>query len=81
MEVRRTTHANRQLKKLPKAEQMMIREAEKALADWPQVTNVKRLKDRDDYRLRVGRYRVFFEIIDGAVVITQITIRDERTYQ
>lgn len=43
----------------------------------------KKLKDRDDYRLRVGRYRLIFSIIDQKpriIRIEEVKIRDDRTY-
>lgn len=82
MELEYTTHAQRQLKKLPKAQQGTIRDACRKLQEtWPRADNAIRLKDRKDYRLRIGRYRVIFEIDGDIVVITQVLIRSEDTYQ
>jgi len=54
-----------------------------ALKNWPECRGVKRLVQHQyQYRLRVGRYRVFFNI-DSAVKIIRIEEarkRDERTY-
>ena len=61
MEIRLTLHAHRQLKKLPPDIQAQIREGINDLAGWPCVRNVKGLQGREDYRLRVGRYRVFLK--------------------
>ncbi|KUG27361.1 hypothetical protein ASZ90_002797 [hydrocarbon metagenome] len=41
---------------------------------------MKKLTDRAGYRLRVGAYRVFFQVEDGKVVITEVKKRNERTY-
>lgn len=53
------------------------------LQGFPVMTNVKKLKNHEySYRLRVGRYRVFFEA-DGEVHIIRIEEvkkRDDRTY-
>ena len=54
------------------------------LAGFPDVSNVKSLANRPEYRLRVGRYRVIFSVSeDGAVtvvLIEEVKKRDERTY-
>lgn len=55
-----------------------------ALADCPtNAANVKALKGHDaGYRLRVGSYRVLFDLDDGVRIITvqEVKKRDERTY-
>ncbi|MBU1406056.1 MAG: type II toxin-antitoxin system RelE/ParE family toxin [Proteobacteria bacterium] len=54
-----------------------------SLQGFPEVLQVKKLKNHEhSYRLRVGRYRVFFEA-DGEVRIIRIEEvkkRDDRTY-
>ena len=55
------------------------------LAHWPDCTgDIKRLQGRVDYRLRVGDYRVIFEIDQRGtpiiVTIMQVEKRNERTY-
>jgi mRNA-degrading endonuclease RelE of RelBE toxin-antitoxin system len=75
-----TKKAHRQLGKLPAAESDAIDDAIDALASWPNCRNVKKLTDRAGYRLRVGAYRVFFQVEDGKVVITEVKKRNERTY-
>jgi mRNA interferase RelE/StbE len=45
--------------------------------------NVKRLRSHDyDYRLRVGNYRVFFDVEKTVEIvwIEEVKKRDERTY-
>ena len=39
-----------------------------------QNNNIKKLKGRDGYRLRVGDYRVFYDIIDKQLIIEVIDI-------
>jgi len=74
-EVLASTRYVRQLRKLPKQDiQRIIKEVEK-LKDFPDVVNVKALKARKDYRLRIGRYRVIFEIREHTVYVTQVTDR------
>ncbi len=79
-----TPKAARQLRKLPAEAQVDIRDAVKAqLSVFPNCTGVKHLTDHCySYRLRVGRYRVFFEF-DGTVKLVQIEEvkkRDDHTY-
>jgi mRNA-degrading endonuclease RelE of RelBE toxin-antitoxin system len=80
MEIRRTTHATRQLRKLPAAARDAINNAIGALENWPAVTGVKALQGREGYRLRVGRYRVLFEVTRSVIWVTEILIRDDNTY-
>jgi len=71
--------AHRQLEKLPSADSDAIDDAIDGLASWPNCRNVKKLTDRTGYRLRVGAYRVFFNVEGGKVVITEVKKRNERT--
>ena len=80
MEIKILTRAIRQLKKLPPDVRKEIAASIGELADWPQTRNVKSLHGRDDYRLRVGRYRVIFEVTGLVIHITEIIIRNEKTY-
>lgn len=80
MKVERSTHAIRQIRKLPDSVRADINAAIRSLENWPHVDKIKRLQGRDDYRLRVGNYRVFFEITSGTIWITQVLIRNENTY-
>lgn len=60
-----------------------IYDAAEALAGWPDCANVKPLTNHKyGYRLRVGRYRVFFDAIKSVkiVEIQEVKKRDERTY-
>ena len=53
------------------------------LAEWPRVRNVKALSGHEfGYRLRVGRYRVLFDVEDAVQIISvqEIKKRDDRTY-
>ncbi|UWN51669.1 hypothetical protein ASALC70_03902 [Alcanivorax sp. ALC70] len=66
-------------------QRMAILDAVQGLANCPtNAANVKALKRRRaGYRLRVGRYRVLFDLDDGVRIITvqEVKKRDERTYQ
>lgn len=81
-----STKAVRQLRKIAdKARRQRIFAEAQQLAGWPNCHgDIKRLQRRDDYRLRVGDYRVIFEIDQSAapitLIITQVEKRNERTY-
>ncbi len=47
---------------------------------FPNYQNVKRLTNRDDFRLRVGQYRVIFTVDLRIISIEEVKKRDERTY-
>ncbi len=53
------------------------------LLHWPDVKKIKKLTDHKyDYRLRIGRYRIFFDV-EGTVNIIhieEVKKRDDRTY-
>lgn len=76
--------ALKQLKKLGnKPAQARILSATAELARFPDVANVKTLINHQyGYRLRVGDYRVFFNVAADiqVVLIEEVKKRDERTY-
>ncbi|MGA0557011.1 type II toxin-antitoxin system RelE family toxin [Larkinella sp. VNQ87] len=53
-------------------------EAIKALADNPRPFGCKKLKGRKGYRIRVGDYRVVYEINDGILVVLIIDVGHRR---
>ncbi len=57
-----------------------IYDAVQGLRLFPNCKNVKNLVARDDYRLKVGRYRVFFTVDLIIISIEEVKRRDERTY-
>jgi len=78
-----STKSIKQLLKINRPEQVVIKNAAGKLAKMPQTRNVKALSNHKyQYRLRVGNYRVFFNF-DGVVKIVyieEVRKRDERTY-
>jgi mRNA interferase RelE/StbE len=75
------TKALRQLRKInDKQTRVGIYEAVEALRDFPDCANVKKLKDRNEYRLRIGRWRVFFTRSLEILYIEEVRKRNERTY-
>jgi mRNA interferase RelE/StbE len=77
-----TRRALKQLKKIDHARQKQIVIAVRDLKQWPDCQNVKRLQNSPGYRLRVGRYRVFFDVADRLKIVTieEVKKRDDRTY-
>ena len=60
-----------------------IYDTAQTLCNFPDVKNIKKLTEHKyPYRLRVGRYRLFFEIADGVriIMIEEVKKRDDRTY-
>lgn len=77
--------AIKQLRKIDTRYQASIAEKVAGLAEFPNVTlDITSLKGVDNtYRLRVGQYRVIFEVIDEEPIIISIEAvlkRDDRTY-
>ena len=75
--------AKRQLAKVPIKYRVAITDATRSLVNFPECKNVKPLKNHIyGFRLRVGRYRVFFDF-DGQIkiiAIQEVKKRNERTY-
>ncbi|MBI4384010.1 MAG: type II toxin-antitoxin system RelE/ParE family toxin [Nitrospinae bacterium] len=78
-----TVKAFRQVKKIKDREtRTQIIDAVETLKHFPGAGNVARLQNRDDYRLRVGRWRVIFEVERSLKIIEvqEVKIRNEDTY-
>lgn len=78
-----SNRARKQLKRIPRPYQSAILEATRELVRFPDTPRVKRLIDHHyQYRLRIGRYRVFFDVHEKIriVRIQEVKKRDDRTY-
>jgi len=71
-----TTQAAKTLLKLPKSTAQLIREKIERLVKDPYASlpNAKKLHGRPGYRLRVGEWRVIYEIRDEEVLIIVLKI-------
>ncbi|MZE75800.1 type II toxin-antitoxin system RelE family toxin [Streptomyces xinghaiensis] len=76
-----TTAAQRQLRAISRLEAMRILTALTALGDDPyrEDADIKKLTGTSGlYRLRVGNYRVAYQINDGELVILVVKVGDRR---
>ncbi len=73
--------ALRQLRKIKNHEKRnLIYDAVDTLKYFPQCSNIKKLKGRNEYRLRVSNWRVIFTNSLKILYIEEVKKRNERTY-
>ncbi len=70
--------AQKNLEKISPPHQERVIEAIEALAADPRPPGVKKLRGREAWRLRVGAYRVIYEIHDDDLVVLGVRIRHRR---
>ena len=70
--------AQKQLSKLQRREQQRIIENICGLADDPRPSGCRKLSARPAWRIRVGDYRVIYEIHDNHLLVLVITIGHRR---
>jgi mRNA interferase RelE/StbE len=66
-------YAQKQIMKLDKKIIPLIKTAIASLADDPRPYGYKKLKGEDAYRIRVGDYRVIYEINDNTIIVTVVS--------
>ena len=70
--------AYKDLKKIDKSEAIKILQTIKKLEDYPNITNVKKLTNHYlPFRLRIGDYRVLFDIEEDKIIVSNIKHRKE----
>jgi mRNA interferase RelE/StbE len=67
-------YAQKQMMKLDKKVIPVIKSAISGLAGNPRPYGYKKLKGEDAYRIRVGSYRVIYEIDDGKIIVTVVSV-------
>jgi mRNA-degrading endonuclease RelE of RelBE toxin-antitoxin system len=73
--------ALRQIRKIRNQEtKKLIYDAVDTLKYFPQCSNIKKLKGRNEYRLRVSHWRVIFTDSLKILYIEEVKKRNEHTY-
>jgi len=67
-------YAQKQLLKLDKKVIPTIKTTIAGLAEDPRPQGFIKLKGEDAYRIRVGNYRIIYEIDDDKIIVTVITV-------
>ena len=70
--------AQKQLSKINRQDQDRIISAVKALADNPRPQGCKKLSGRPAWRIRIGSYRVIYEIKDDKLMVMIINLGHRR---
>jgi mRNA interferase RelE/StbE len=67
-------YAQKQILKLDKKVIPLIKTAIAKLAENPRPNGYKKLKGEDAYRIRVGDYRIIYEIDNDEIIITVVSV-------
>ncbi len=67
-------YAQKQIMKLDKKIIPVIKAAIAGLADNPRPHGYKKLKGEDAYRIRIGDYRIIYEIDDEVILVTVVSV-------
>lgn len=77
-----TEYATRQLKKVNRQMVAKLKESIAALATDPRPHNYIKLTNVEAYRIRVGNYRIVYEINDNVLTVTVVEVSDRKeTYK
>ena len=71
--------AERQIRKLPRADQLRVVRAIQALATDPRPPGSRKLSGHEDvFRVRIGRYRMLYSIEGRRLVIIVLKVGDRK---
>jgi len=71
--------AERQIRKLPRSDQVRVLRIIQALAIDPRPAGCRKLSGHEDvFRVRIGRYRVLYAIEDRRLVIIVLKVGDRK---
>ena len=70
--------AKKQLDKLSDNIARPVFQAIQELADNPRPQGYKKLKGRDGYRIRIGDYRVIYEVFDNILLVDVIDLGNRK---
>jgi len=74
-----STAARRQFRKLPRNVQTIIQPEIDALADEPRPHGVEKMSgEKNAYRVRVGDYRIIYEIHDAVLIVVVVRVGHRR---
>ena len=59
---------------IPKKDALRILQAIEHLAEDPRPAGAKKLKDEELYRIRIGVYRIIYEIVEDTLIITVVKV-------
>lgn len=77
-----STRVDRQMERLPPEARSRIADRLQRLVQQPRPRGILQIRE-DVYRLRVGRYRVIYRVLDQQerVVVLKVARRSEQTYR
>lgn len=67
-------YAVKQILKLDKNAIPLVKSAIAGLAENPRPFGYKKLKGEEAYRIRVGSYRIIYEIDDHKIIVTVVSV-------
>ena len=67
-------YAQKQIAKLDKKILPVVKEAIAGLAIDPRPFGYKKLKGEEAYRIRIGDYRIIYEIEDDKIIVTVVSV-------
>ena len=70
--------AQKQLARIDRQQHPRIFNAIRALADDPRPPGCRKLSGRPAWRIRVGSYRVVYEVHDDRLVVTVVAVGDRK---
>ncbi|MDR3293272.1 MAG: type II toxin-antitoxin system RelE/ParE family toxin [Clostridiales bacterium] len=77
MNVELSPKANKYLEKLNEPIKSRLKSALIRLSESPPQGDIKSLSGQDGYRLRIGNYRILFDIINNSIIIHDIGLRGQ----
>ena len=77
-EVRILRSAEKEMDKLPAAVHARISDKILSLEDNPRPKGARKLSDQEEYRLRVGNYRILYTVSDKDSVVTIFAVGHRR---
>jgi mRNA interferase RelE/StbE len=77
-QVELTRSAARQLRSLPRDTQVRLRDSIRKLADNPRPDRAVKLTGQDLYRIRVGDYRVVYQVRDDVLLVLVVRLGHRR---